>query len=237
MTSDPERARTFYGELFGWTVEDPGPDYGGYVNFHKAGAPVAGCMGNDGTMGGPDGWSVYLATDDAKATVAAAEERGSQIIVPAMEVRSLGSMAVFTDAGGAVVGAWQPGEHRAFGLIAEPGAPAWFELHTRDYEATVQFYEEVFGWKTSTMSDTPEFRYTTFGEGEDQHAGIMDASVLPGSTPPSWKVYFAVEDADAAVAEVEQLGGSVVEPPADSPYGRLAEVADPTGARFRVVGG
>ena len=35
FTSDPEKSRIFYSELFGWTVEDPGPDYGGYVNFHE----------------------------------------------------------------------------------------------------------------------------------------------------------------------------------------------------------
>jgi hypothetical protein len=27
-----------------------------------------------------------------------------------------------------------------------------------------------------TVSDTPEFRYTTLGEGEGQLAGVMDAS-------------------------------------------------------------
>ena len=70
------RARAFYGELFGWKAEDPGPDYGGYINFVKDGAPVAGCMTNDGQSGMPDVWSVYLATDDASATVDAAAAHG-----------------------------------------------------------------------------------------------------------------------------------------------------------------
>ena len=70
LTTDPDRSRDFYGRLFGWTVEDPGEDYGGYVNFLSDGIHVAGCMRNDGTAGVPDLWSVYLATDDAEATVA-----------------------------------------------------------------------------------------------------------------------------------------------------------------------
>ena len=163
FTSDPDKSRAFYGELFGWTSEEAGEDYGGYINFAKDGLPVAGCMRNDGESGTPDAWSVYLATEDAKATVDAAVANGGQVIVPAMEVMELGSMAVVTDVGGAAIGIWQPGLHKGFGLLAETGAPSWFELHTRDYKPTVQFYQDVFSWDTQVASDTDDFRYTTLG--------------------------------------------------------------------------
>ena len=48
--------------------------------------------------------------------------------------------------------------------------------------------------------------------------------------PPHWRVYFAVDDADAAVEKVVALGGAVQRPPMDMPYGRHADVADPQGA-------
>ena len=51
-------------------------------------------MRNDGEAGVPDLWSVYLATDDAEATVASAVEHGGQVMVPAMDVMALGRMAV-----------------------------------------------------------------------------------------------------------------------------------------------
>ena len=51
LTSDPARSQEFYGRLFGWTVEDPGADYGGYKNFQLKGERVAGCMRNDGEGG------------------------------------------------------------------------------------------------------------------------------------------------------------------------------------------
>ena len=160
LTTDPDRSRDFYGRLFGWTVEDPGEEYGGYVNFLFEGIHVAGCMRNDGTAGVPDLWSVYLATADADATVARVVEHHGQVMVPAMDVMQLGRMAVVVDAGGAVIGMWQPGLHRGFGIVDEPGTPAWFELHTRDYDASIAFYRDVFGWTTQVASDTPEFRYT-----------------------------------------------------------------------------
>jgi predicted enzyme related to lactoylglutathione lyase len=236
FTSDPDTSKAFYGRLFGWTAEDAGEEYGGYITFSKDGVPVAGGMRNDGRQGMPDVWSVYLATDDAKATVEAAEANGGGVIVPAMDVGELGSMAVVTDAGQAAIGIWQPGLHRGFGLIGEPGAPAWFQLSTRDYEASVRFYREVFRWDTHVMSDSAELRYTTLGEGDTALAGIMDStSFLPDGVPAYWSVIFAVEDTDAALATIVDLGGSVVRPAADTPYGRLAQAADPTGAQFDII--
>jgi len=238
FTSDPDRSRAFYGELFGWTAKESGEEYGGYVNFLKDGVMVAGCMGNDGSSGSPDRWSVYLAVEDAQATVDAAVGHGGQVLMPAMEVMELGSMAMVGDAGGAVIGIWQPGLHTGFGVLGEPGTPAWFELHTRDYDASVQFYRDVFGWKTHAASDVPEFRYTILGEGEGQLAGIMDAAAfLPDGVPASWSVYFAVTDTDAALTDVVSLGGSIVLPAEDTPYGRLAAAADPTGTLFKLVAG
>jgi predicted enzyme related to lactoylglutathione lyase len=235
LTSDPGRSQEFYGRLFGWTVEDPRAEYGGYQNFRLHDVRVAGCMRNDGDAGVPDLWSVYLAVDDAEATVARAAERGGQVMVPAMDVMTLGRMAVVVDVGGAVIGMWQPGEHRGFGYVGEPGAPSWFELHTRDYEPSLDFYRDVFGWKTRVGGDSAEFRYSTVDVGDEQYAGVMDASgFLPAGVPAGWTVYFGVADADAALSEVVALGGEVVMAAENTPYGRLATVADPTGAVFRI---
>jgi uncharacterized protein len=236
FTSDPDKSRAFYGELLGWTAEEPNPEFGGYFNFSKGDSLVAGGMRNDGEAGVPDMWNVYLAVENAEATVAAATAHGGGVIVPAMQLLELGSMAVVTDVGGASIGMWQPGTHTGIGVFGEPGSPAWFELHSRDYAASVQFYKDVFGWDAKTMSDTPEFRYTTLGEGDDAKAGIMDSSgFLPEGVPAHWAVYLRVADTDAAAKTAVELGGSLIMPAEDTPYGRIAMVADPTGAQFRLV--
>jgi predicted enzyme related to lactoylglutathione lyase len=237
FTSDPDKSRAFYGELFDWTSTEPNEEFGGYINFSKDGALVAGAMANDGTQGVPDVWSVYLATDDAQKTADAALANGGQVHVPPMAVGDLGTMAVLADVGGAAIGIWQPGEHKGFGILAEPNTPGWFELHTRDYEETVRFYRDVFRWDTHTQGDTPEFRYTTLGEGDSQAAGIMDATgFLPEGVPAHWSVYFQVDDTDAALARTVELGGAIVVPAETTPYGRLASATDATGALFKLVG-
>ena len=81
------------------------------------------------------------------------------------------------------------------------------------------------------MSDTPEFRYTTLGKDEHALAGIMAAD-----GPSHWNFYIEVADTDAAVARAVELGGTEVEAPEDTPYGRLATIADPSGVPFKVMG-
>lgn len=237
QTSDADRARTFYAAVLGWQAQQGDPSFGGYFNFAREGSLVAGCMTADAQAPVSDIWSVYLAVDDAAKTIEAATGAGAQVIVPADRIGDLGTFGFFVDPTGAAVGVWQAGQHKGFGIVGEHGAPGWFELYTRDYAGALAFYTEVFGWRTQVLSDTDEFRYSVvLGSGEDQAAGVMDAAAwLPEGVPPHWAVYFGVDDCDAAVAAVREHGGTVMEGPSDTPYGRIAHVTDPMGANFRLV--
>lgn len=84
--------------------------------------------------------------------------------------------------------------------------------------------------------DGAGMRYVTDAAGDDASAGLFDAAAfLPAEAPSHWRVYFAVPDTDAAVEKVLALGGAVVEPAQDSPYGRVAAVADDLGGTFMVI--
>ena len=235
-TSDPARARAFYGELFGWESTEPDPAFGGYSTFSKDGKAIAGCMQSSPENGGAtDVWALYLRTKDAQATTDAVAAKGGTVLFPPMVVGDLGTMAAYLDPGGAAIGAWQPHMHEGFGVIAEFGAPAWFELHTRSYGESVAFYHEAFGWETEVASDAPDFRYTVALGGGEQMAGIMDASVFAADdTAAAWVTYVAVEDIHATVAKAVELGATVLEPVADTPYGLLARLADPSGCQFKL---
>jgi predicted enzyme related to lactoylglutathione lyase len=235
-TSDLDQAERFYCEVLGWTAERMGPDFGGYVTFLAGDAGVAGMIGNRPDSGFPDAWTLYLTSADARATAAAAPGAGGAVVIEATDVMDLGVMALVRDPGGASTGIWQPGKHVGFGARARAGAPMWHEVQTREYATTVRFYEQVFGWKTSVMSDTEDFRYTVqVDDSGTELAGIMDGGrFLPEGAPASWHTYWGCPDVDAALATVERLGGRIVEPAEDTPFGRLAKAADPTGATFKL---
>ena len=236
FTHDTDGARRFYPALFGWEAWEANPEFGGYFMFAHEGAPIAGCMPNDGTMGGPSVWGTYLHTADAAATVAAVTAHGGKVDVEPMPVGDAGTMAWISDPTGGAVGLWQPADHPGFVALRAPGTPAWFELHTDRYEAAVEFYRDALGWDLRTHSDAPDFRFTTNGPDEAALCGIEDAAASLGGGPSHWVVYLAVAAVDAPAEQARALGGAVTAEPEDTPYGRIAEIADPAGLSFRVLG-
>lgn len=237
LTSDAARAEEFYGGVLGWRFEHTPDNFGGYINIFHGEDRVAGMMAKDAELAdAQDVWTVYLASDDAPATLEAVSAAGGQISMPVTEVGELGRMAMVLDSTGASLGIWEPGSHAGFGALMTPGSPHWFELHTRDYEGAKTFYAKTFGVEIAPMSETPEFRYSTFGEGQDAKAGLMDAAdFLPEGLPSNWQVYWGVENADEALAAVTRLGGSVLQDAEDTPFGRIAAAADPFGAPFKIA--
>jgi predicted enzyme related to lactoylglutathione lyase len=236
LSSDVDKSVAFYTELFGWKCQDSPPQFGGYRYFEKDGKAVGGCMLNEAEWTAPDGWSIYLRSDDVRATAAAAKAHGGTTLMEPMDVEPNGSFVIVRDAGGAAVSAWQPGTEKGFGVLGEENTPVHFELHARDYDTTVQFYRDVFGWSPQVM-DAPGFRYATYADQSHPRAGIMDASAfLPPDVPPHWSVYVNVADVDATLSRVKDLGGQVILAAEDTPYGRLATASDPTGGVFKLRG-
>ena len=235
-SSDVDRAHDFYGTVFGWTFESPGREYGGYLNATKDGHAVAGLMANNPESQAPDGWNTYFHTTDINATASKVTSAGGVVHMGPMEVPAKGFMAVATDPSGAVFCLWQPLEHHGFEVIGEAGAPVWHQLTTRDYRAAVDFYTAVFGWRTEQTSDTDEFRYTTALFGHQQLLGVMDgASFLPEGVPSNWTTFFGAEDVDQTLQVITANGGAVLRGAEDTPYGRLAAAADPTGVVFNLA--
>jgi uncharacterized protein len=234
---DLDAAVEFYGALFGWDVHEAGdPEQtGGYRMAYLSDKPVAGMMPLM-QEGQPPAWTTYVSVEDADATAAAVREAGGSVIAEPMDVMDVGRMAVFADPAGAVFSIWQPRAHPGAGLVNEPGAFTWNELNTRDPDAAKAFYSAVFGWEIAEHEMGEMGTYVEWKQGEDPMGGMMDMrGRVPDEVPPHWLTYFAVEDTDATVEKVKELGGGVAFGPIDIPAGRFAVVHDPHGAMFAVI--
>ena len=144
-------------------------------------------------------------------------------------------MAVAMDSAGAVFGIWQGGNTTGIGVANEPGTLTWNEHLSRDFDGSKAFYQAVFGYGYQDMSGDG-FKYAMVMVDGHEVGGMGEyPEGTPAEMPAAWATYFAVTDTDAAVAKVTELGGRVVQPPSDTPYGRIGVVADNDGAVFSVI--
>ncbi|PWH05069.1 VOC family protein [Brachybacterium endophyticum] len=239
---DLDAAKAFYSGLFGWEFENLGDDFNGYHLIRNDGALVGGLMDVSG-MTCPEGdplpaaWGVYLLVDDAEARVRRVTDNGGTVIVPLDGISDTGRMAIVLDPTGADVGLWEPGTLEGYEFTGSPGSPVWFELMTHEFDAACAFYTAVVDADLVPMSEPMEddsFRYVTNGPEGKNGWGIGDATGVMPKEATGWRVYLGVEEADAAVTRVQDLGGKLLEGPVDSPFGRIATVTDPDGASFQL---
>jgi len=237
---DPDVTASFYSALFGWQVEqaDPDPQYGGYRMASINGRVVAG-IGPAQAPGVP-WWTTYVSVDDADTTAKVVQDLGGQVLVEPFDVGPVGRMAVFNDPMGAHFSVWQPIQHIGAGLVNEHGTLTWNELHTRDRERAKDFYGKVFHWYSADVDMGQGATYTMFKLTEDADdpgiGGSMPMSQDAGDRPDHWKVYFAVDDADATAAKATELGGGVAMPPTTMQgVGRFAALTGPHGEEIMVI--
>jgi predicted enzyme related to lactoylglutathione lyase len=119
----------------------------------------------------------------------------------------------------------------------EPGTFSWADLATNDLDAAISLYTDLFGWDVNAQDIPGGGVYAMFQiDGKDvAAASTMQEEQAAQGIPPHWNVYVTVEDAEQAAKSAEAAGGTIVAPAFDvMGVGRMAVLADPTGAIFNV---
>ena len=83
-TSDVDKAKSFYSELFGWTHEDHGDDANQYTVIQNQGRMNGGIrpLGDEERRRGvPPNWMPYFTTTDIEQSIANIGELGGQVMV------------------------------------------------------------------------------------------------------------------------------------------------------------
>jgi uncharacterized protein len=233
-TPDIRQAVSFYTAQFGWDIVPGGPETGGYARATLGARPVAGLGPNMSQPGAPSAWAVHFASSDADATAARITGAGGQVVLGPLDVLDLGRMLVAVDVTGAAFGVWQARGHIGAQVADVPGAFTWSEHMSADFEGAKAFYAAVFGYEYGDIS-TDTFSYATLLINGQQVVGGIGGYPPGGADAAAWAVYFGTADTDKSVELAVSHGGRVVRPAADSPYGRMAVVADGQGAVFSLI--
>lgn len=238
MTTDVASAKDFYTKAIGWGTqawEGPMP----YTMWTANGTPIGGTVGisdEQAAQGIPPHWMAYVRVADVDAAAAKARSLGGNVLVEPADIPDMGRYAVVSDPQSASIGLYQSADESAGG---EPGIGhfSWHELATSDPGAAFEFYTAMFGWeKTDQFDMGPMGVYQMYGQGGRPYGGMMK---MPPDTPggAAWTYYVIVDDIDAAVGRIKDLGGEVINGPMEVPGesgDRVANCIDPQGAFFAV---
>lgn len=99
----------------------------------------------------------------------------------------------------------------------------WFELAVEDTKKATAFFGTVLGWQTQQF------------ETQDYHlvGAVPTGAIAPKSAElPASRVYFSVDDLDATLAKITELGGKAGEPWSIPGMGRIAHCEDDQGTTF-----
>jgi predicted enzyme related to lactoylglutathione lyase len=245
---DLDAATAFYGGLFGWTFEEASPpgSPARYLIARLDGEDVAGLSCPDGDD--DPAWHTYVAVDDADAAAKRVHAEGGGVVQEPTAVGVAGRYARCTDPAGTPFRLWQAEARPGAQRVNVPGAWNFSDLHAADPAASAAFYQAVFGWAFDDLGFATMIRRPGYGDhlaatvDPDIHQrqagappGFADAigwlvPAQPGERP-HWHVSFTVADRDAAAADAERLGGTVLER-IDTEWTREALVRDPQGAVF-----
>jgi predicted enzyme related to lactoylglutathione lyase len=253
---DADAAASFFGDFFGWEFEDAMPPDapGRYLMARLHGGLVA-AVGSEPEGPAPHPtWNTYVAVASADEATSRVRDAGGNVVMEPFDVMDAGRMAVLDDPEGAAFAVWEARGNIGAEVVNEPGSLNFNGLNTRDVARAKEFYGAVFGWKTIDVgggvemwtlpgygdqleAKTPGLRAMMAEMGapagfEDVVAAIVPLGADASDTPASWSVTFAVENADAAAAQAEQLGATVVVAPFDAPWVRTTVIRDPQGAVF-----
>ncbi len=114
----------------------------------------------------------------------------------------------------------------------EHGVPCWVDTWQSDADTAVAFYTGLFGWEAASDPDGPPYLMLRLGGRDVAAIGRAEGDDAPA---PDWTTYVWVDSADDATAKARAAGGAVIREPFDSlDGGRMAILADPSGAVFGV---
>jgi uncharacterized protein len=235
VTDDVLTAQKFYSKMFGWVFYD----YGGYIIGRNDDRPLCGMFQRPRPEDQPQAkprWFGYLSVASVDKAQRAVIKAGGRVLAAPKKMPDRGEQAVFADAEGAMFGVVKSSSGDLEDFLAEPGDWIWIQLLTRDAKKASEFYRVVGGYDIVEVTATNrQSDYVLASEGYAR-ATVRTIRSAGTTVQPTWLPFVRVKNVAESVALAKQLGGKVlVEPGPDLLEGKVAVIADPTGAAIGIL--
>ena len=109
-TTDLGAAKKFYTKLFDWKLTDMPMDAGAVYTMIAPGKGPGGGMQAQPMPNAPVTWLPYVEVDNVEKMLAKAEKAGAKVALPLTDIGEMGSIGIFIDPAGAMLGLWAPGK-------------------------------------------------------------------------------------------------------------------------------
>jgi uncharacterized protein len=238
VTPDLAAAKKFYAGLFGWTFRDIRAGEIAYAEAFLDGRPVAGLIQKTVPVGEQrqPAWLSFFAVGDVDAARKVALQNGAKVLFEPHDIPDRGREAVFADPQGAVFAVLASSSGDPPDVLAAPGEWIWSSLITGDPDANAAFYQKIFDYEVFELPAKEGHQHLLLASDNHARASVNTLPVKRPNVHTRWLNYVRVEDAVKMTAKVVALGGRVlVEPRIDRHGGKIAVVADPSGAPFGLL--
>ena len=223
----------FYRDLFGWKIEELGPEMNNYALVEANEGGIGGGLFPT-TEGMPSNYvTFYVQVDDLQAALDKLGNMGGNAIMQPTEIApGMGSIAMFIDPGGNTIGLYSlPGEWD--GQTPPKGnAPpvVHFEVGSADAAALSEFYSGMFNWQIQHLPDA-NYRLVQQESGGIGGGIFQHTEDMPPNNP---SVAVMVDDLQEYFDKAVSLGGKTLMPPAELPggFGMIAIFFDIAGNRI-----
>ena len=234
VTDDVVAAQKFYTGLFGWTFRD----LGGYVIAANDERPLGGMFqrARPADPSAKPRWLGYLSVANVDRAKAAVTQAGGRVLAPPQKMPKRGEQAVFADAEGALFGVIKSSSGDPQDFLAEPGDWIWIQLLSRDGRKAAEFYRAVGGYtivENTTANKLSDYVLTSAGYAR---ATVRTIRTNDEKLRPNWLPFVRVKNVGESIALAKQLGGKgLIEPKPELFDGKVAVIADPTGAAIGLL--
>ena len=231
ITPNPDQAKDFYAQLFGWTYKSLGEGDMAYHVIYNGDQVVGGIIPLNVKTHPTGEWLSSVSVPDVDKAVAYNTQKGGKTLFPATDFKGRGRSALVQDPEGAYISFIHSDSGDPEFQIAD-NSWLWNELWTGDMQSSMTYYKGIAPYQSEEVQ-SEKVPYFLLTSQDKKLCGMMKNPVE--NMRSAWLPYIKVQNVEQVSETATSLGAVLMlEPRDDVRGGSVAIIQDPNGAPFAI---